>query len=379
MVPVVSRVRTFVYRYPLTTPVVTSFGAMRDRPAVIVYVEDTDGASGWGEIWCNFPQCGAEHRARLVDSLIAPRILGLDPSSPSAIFFRLERELHVLSLQTAEIGPIAQSLAGIDIALWDLKARRAGIPLRKLLHEQASDAIPVYASGISPDAVERIVPAARAEGHNAFKLKVGFGRNTDITAARLLRQGLRSDERMMLDANQAWNAETAVENAIALESTEPTWLEEPLPADADWATWKSLASRTTIPLAAGENIRGLPAFEEAIRSDALRIIQPDICKWGGFSGNFPIIDAIRHADQVYCPHYLGAGIGLMASAQLLSASQGPGLLEIDCNPNPLRSLLAQPHPSVIDGTMQMPNSPGLGVSPALQEAQQWCCLTTETH
>lgn len=379
MNPPVARVRTFVYRYPLTVPVVTSFGEMRDRPAVIVCIEDLDGASGWGEIWCNFPHCGAEHRARLVDSLIAPRILGLDPGDPPAIFFRLEKELHVLGLQTAEFGPIAQVLAGIDIALWDLKARRAGVPLRKLLHEGASDLIPVYASGIPPDAVERIVPAARTEGHRAFKLKVGFGREKDVAAARVLRQALQPGEQMMLDANQAWNAETAPGNAIALEEFAPAWLEEPLPADADWAAWKTLAGRTAIPLAAGENIRGLPAFEEAAASGALRVIQPDICKWGGFSGCLSVIDAIGQANLVYCPHYLGAGIGLMASAQLLSASRGFGLLEIDCNPNPLRALLAQPHPPVNDGKMRMPACPGLGASPALHEVRQWCCLTTEAR
>lgn len=93
---------------------------MHDRPAVLVCVEDRDGAMGWGEVWCYFPHCGAEHRARLIDSLIAPRLLGLFPDDPLKIFSRMEKELHVLGLQTAEFGPIAQVLAGMDIALWDL-------------------------------------------------------------------------------------------------------------------------------------------------------------------------------------------------------------------------------------------------------------------
>jgi D-galactarolactone cycloisomerase len=375
----VTRVRSFVYRYPLNKPVVTSFGSMHDRPAVLVCVEDRDGAMGWGEVWCNFPHCGAEHRARLIDSLIAPRLLGLFPDDPLKIFSRMEKELHVLGLQTAEFGPIAQVLAGMDIALWDLKARRAGLPLRKLLNDEASDTIPVYASGISPDAVDHIVPAVRSEGHRAYKLKVGFGKEKDVAAARLLRDMLKADENMMLDANQAWNEETATSNAAALEEFEPAWLEEPLPADSDWKTWKKLAESTSIPLAAGENIRGLPAFEEAATSGALRVVQPDICKWGGFSGCAPAADIIRKANLVYCPHYLGAGIGLMASAQLLSASRSTGLLEIDCNPNPLRTLLAQPYPPINAGRMRMPDSPGLGVIPAIEETKSWCCQTTEAH
>ena len=68
--------RALVWRYPLKTPVVTSFGSMRDRPMVLVRAEDTDGNDGWGEIWCNFPAVGAEHRARLVHGVLAPLATG---------------------------------------------------------------------------------------------------------------------------------------------------------------------------------------------------------------------------------------------------------------------------------------------------------------
>ena len=79
----VARVQTYVFRYPLRSPVVTSFGAMRDRPAVIVRIEDSEGAHGWGESWCNFPHCSAEHRARLVDTVIAQKILGRELAPPA--------------------------------------------------------------------------------------------------------------------------------------------------------------------------------------------------------------------------------------------------------------------------------------------------------
>ncbi len=71
---VIRRVESFVYRAPVATPVVTSFGVMTERPAVLVRIEDGDGAAGWGEVWCNFPGCGAEHRARLIDTVIAPLV-----------------------------------------------------------------------------------------------------------------------------------------------------------------------------------------------------------------------------------------------------------------------------------------------------------------
>jgi len=68
-------IETFVYRAPIDTPVQTAFGIMRDRPAVFVRVTDTEGAQGWGEVWCNFPACGAEHRATLVRTLVASALL----------------------------------------------------------------------------------------------------------------------------------------------------------------------------------------------------------------------------------------------------------------------------------------------------------------
>src|SRR5579863_4029448 len=75
-------VRAFCYRYPLSTPVVTSFGRMLDRPAVFVRVEDAEGCVGWGEVWANFPSNGAEHRARLINEVLAPAISGLAAAEP---------------------------------------------------------------------------------------------------------------------------------------------------------------------------------------------------------------------------------------------------------------------------------------------------------
>ena len=81
-----ARIDVHVLRCPIATPVRTSFGVMHDRPAVLVRIEDTDGAHGWGEVWCNFPSCGAEHRARLVETVIAPLALDVHFESPRACF-----------------------------------------------------------------------------------------------------------------------------------------------------------------------------------------------------------------------------------------------------------------------------------------------------
>src|SRR5688500_791247 len=118
-----------VYRAPVETPVQTSFGIMRDRPAVLVRAVADDGTEGWGEVWCNFPAVGAEHRARLVEHSVAPLLVGREHASPGEAHRAVAGALEILAIQSGELGPIAQVVAGVDIALWDLAARRAGVPV----------------------------------------------------------------------------------------------------------------------------------------------------------------------------------------------------------------------------------------------------------
>src|SRR5690606_35483081 len=142
----IRNVTPFVYRCPLDEPVTTSFGTMRDRPMVLVRVEDREGAVGWGEIWCNFPAVGAEHRARLVDSVLAPLSCDKTFASAQEAFEHLTRRTAVLAIQSGEAGPIAPAIAGLGIARSDLDARRAGQPLWTCLNPGAAPHIQVYAS-----------------------------------------------------------------------------------------------------------------------------------------------------------------------------------------------------------------------------------------
>jgi D-galactarolactone cycloisomerase len=370
-----AKVETFVFRYPLRTPVRTSFGTMHDRPALLVRVEDRDGAHGWGEVWCNFPACGAEHRGRLVDSVMAPLLCGGDGfASPQAAFVHLSQRSAVLALQSGEPGPMAQAIAGVDLALWDLRARRAGQPLWRLLGGTV-DRVGVYASGINPEAPHEMVARKRADGYRAFKLKVGFGASRDLGNLRRVRDLLGSGVPLMIDANQGWDLDTALRMVHQLAPFELDWLEEPLRADRPWPEWQALAQRSAMPLAAGENLAGESAFEAMLAAGAVRVIQPDAAKWGGLSGGLPVIRRAQAAGLRYCPHYLGGGVGLLHSAHLLAAVGGDGLLEVDANDNPLRTLLA-PHlesPGA-DGRVALGDAPGIGVEPDLAALRATCAL-----
>ena len=361
-----ARVEAVVFRVPIATPVRTSFGTMHDRPAVFVRAEDADGAVGWGEIWCNFPSCGAEHRARLLETVFAPLATSRAFAGPAEAFEFLSAKTAVLAIQSGEYGPMAQVIAGIDLALWDLCARRAGQPLWRYLGG-TSDAVVAYASGINPDRPQDIVAAKREEGYRAFKLKIGFGRERDLENLRALRALLGAATPLMVDANQGWTLDEARAMVPALAEFGLGWLEEPLRADRPWREWRELARETRIPLAAGENVVGHEAFEVAIDSRTLSVLQPDLAKWGGISGCWPAIQRGLAAGLRYCPHYLGGGVGLLASAHVLAAAGGDGILEIDANPNPLRTELMGPLARLREGHASLGEAPGIGIAPDLAE------------
>lgn len=360
----IRRLVAHVFRWPVATPVRTSFGTMRDRPMVLVEAVDEDGVSGWGEVWCNFPSVGAEHRARLVSAGFAPSVVGRNVDDPAAVFRELTEASAVLAIQAGEPGPVAQCIAGIDTALWDLAARRAGQPMWKFLGGR-DPRIAVYASGLNPDGPEQLAAAKQQAGYSAFKLKVGFGRERDCANLRALRDTLGPRARLMVDANQAWSLDEALAIQDALAPFDLAWIEEPLRADSPLSQWKQLAAAARAPLAAGENMAGDDPFDAAIASGAFAVLQPDVAKWGGISGCLPVARRIRAAGLRYCPHFLGGGIGLLASAHLLAAAGGDGMLEIDANPNPLRSEICGPLATVVDGHATLNDAPGLGIVPDL--------------
>lgn len=360
----IASIEAAVYRAPIDVPVRTAFGTMKERPAVLVRARDGDGVEGWGEIWCNFPSCGAEHRARLAQEILVPLVLGRTWDDPGQVFEHLTERTRILALQTGEPGPLAQAIAGMDTALWDLAARRAGQPLWRYLGGTGEPRLPAYASGINPQGAVQQALAAREAGFCAFKLKIGFGRERDVANLEALREALGPETPIAVDANQAWTLEQALEMADALAPSRPLWLEEPIAADSPEEHWRALAQACPIPLAGGENLRGDAEFDEAIAAGALQVIQPDLAKWGGISKGLPLARRIRTAGRRYCPHYLGGGIGLLASAHLLAAAGGDGLLEVDCNANPLREGLAAPFPELTDGRFVLSDRPGLGVEPA---------------
>ncbi|SFR42596.1 mandelate racemase/muconate lactonizing enzyme family protein [Litoreibacter janthinus] len=378
MTRILERVEVFCYRVPVKVPVATSFGVMRDRPAVFVKLTDQDGVFGWGEIFANWPAAAAEHRAQLLVRDICDLVIGSKVAQSEDLFTRLTEQTHIRALQSGEWGPFRQVIAGLDIALHDLCARSEGLSVAQFLNKDAARSVPTYASGIAINAAPELIARARAAGHDAFKVKIGFDGARDLDELREVANSLHEGEQLMADVNQAWSVPDALSFAGRIDALDLGWLEEPIRADLPASDWAALADSFATPLAGGENITGHDDFSVAIAAQHFSVLQPDIVKWGGLSGCADVARAVRKSGLRYCPHFLGGGIGLIASGHLLAAIGGDGVLEVDVNPNPLRD--AFDGSAVEDGgRFAITETPGLGITELPEELEQFQTLALEAR
>lgn len=321
-------------RAPIQTPRRNAFGVQAARSALFVEMTLSDGSVGWGEAFANWPQFAAQHRARIVEEIAAPLIIGRDFTSPAALWEMLDLRLAALSIQCAEPGPFQSVIAGIEIAAWNAVAYREQCTLVSLLGGEKGQPIP-YASGLTGPTLRQSLPGLIDAGWTAYKLKVGFGYEADRAALDTFREIAGPEPHLMVDANMAWDLPAAIEAVEWMCSYDINWVEEPIRADSPPEYWRELAQACSVKLAAGENLRGHRAFD-AIASAGARVIQPDAVKWGGLAQTMAIGQRCRKQDLDFAPHFLGGCIGLEATRALARAS-GAAFLEIDVTENPLRS------------------------------------------
>jgi L-alanine-DL-glutamate epimerase-like enolase superfamily enzyme len=360
--PKIAQVCSYMYRVPLEAPVISAVGTLNSRSMLLICVEDSDGCKGWGEVWTNFPEVGAAHRVRLIESVFKPLLVGQPCRAPDVHYDSLFQATLAQVIQTGEIGPFSQCMAGLDQALTDLAARRLNMPIWRFLGGQ-NPVINAYASGLGPEKPGEDALRAWDAGFRYFKLKIGIEQAADLRNLSELKQALPKTAHVMVDANQAWTMQQAKVMINTLAQFNLVWLEEPVRATTSIADWIDLAQHSTIPFAAGENFCDERLFLDAIKSGAFGYLQPDIGKWGGFTLGRKIGSAAVSAGAAYCPHWFGGGIGLLASMHLLAAVGGPGFVEMDVNPNPLREGVALP--DIADGSCMLTEAPGLGVDPEI--------------
>lgn len=353
------KVEPIVIDLPIAPPVQTSFGVMTRRTNVLVRIEADTGEFGIGEIWNNFPSWGAIEKVATLKYGITPLLLGEDPREISKINQKLFNVLKVLGLQWGAIGPIYQSISGVDMALWDLTGKHYQLPVHKLLGGKLHDEILVYASGLGPKIVDELVMKHQEMGITSFKLKVGMDTDLDLRNLRRLREIIGSDNKLMIDANQAWDRRNAVRNLIKYQSFDLTWIEEPVQCD-DLEGLRYIREQTGITVAAGENLYGRVQARKALENQALDIIQPDLSKNGGLTESKIVVEMAKSFEIPFAPHFLGGAVCFAASLHFIASVAGGVILELDANPNPFREKLFTAPLVVKNGRAKVSDLPGLG-------------------
>jgi len=355
----IARIDIYVLQDDKPAAVRASFGTFTQRTTLLVKVQDQFAHCGWGEIWSGFPAFGAYHRAAMVEKLVGPWALGRTLEDIPALQDEWEAALLPMLRLAGEPGPIAQVLAGLDCALWDLSARVQGVPLYRLLGGEARP-LRAYASGVAPSLSHEQLDAMRAAGFHAFKFKAGFKEDSALDDLERTVSMLAADEIAMIDANCGWTPEQAHRALARIKSLPLQWAEEPIGCERSAAQWRALRAASAHPLAGGENLLSLEAFRASF--EWLDVIQPDLGKWGGVSRVMPLAKEAMANGLRYCPHAFGSTVGLALAAHVLCAAGGDGILEMDANPNPLRTLSGT-FAAPLEGYLTPPARAGIDVDP----------------
>ena len=349
------------------------------RTAHLVEVETDEGVSGWGE--CFGPGAVALANKGIVEGVIQPMVLGADPLDRDAIWHRVYNFLR----DHGQKGMPLQALSGVDIALWDISGKVAGLPLHKLIGGAHRKNVPVYGYGmmLRPEPASELAARFRDEaaairdaGFVAAKMKVGLGPKDDIRLAEAVRESVGPDFRFMVDANHCYTTSDAFHVGHALDELDAYWFEEPV-APEDLDGYRELRAGLKVNIAGGEAEFSRWGWRAILENRGLDIAQPEVCALGGVSEYLRVL-ALCHAHHVpVVNHVWGSAIAVAANLQLLAAMPTiPGslnpwepMLEFDTTENVFRDgLVAEPLAGLSQGkrnggSVAIPSGPGLGVVP----------------
>jgi D-arabinonate dehydratase/D-galactarolactone cycloisomerase len=331
----------------------------------LVRVHTDEGLSGVGEV----SPMGVAVTHAFVTDVLAPMLVGEDPTDIE----RLWRRMYTHPYKLGPMGAHLSAMAGVDIALWDILGKAAGLPLYVLLGGKYRPAVKVYASSMSrtltpPEEADRAV-SFMEQGYHGYKIHGATpwmhddGPDQTLATVAAVRSAVGDDFAIMVDPNNAYYEHTAVRLARALEEMGVAYFEEPLAAH-DHHAYARLAAAVDIPIAAGEQEYTSWQFRELITEGQVDILQPDVIKCGGIT-EFRKIAALADAfTRPIVTHSTQPTIGQAAHAHLcVSVPACVYPQEYNIERNPLRDdVPIWQEPLVpVRGVITPPDRPGLGV------------------
>jgi L-alanine-DL-glutamate epimerase-like enolase superfamily enzyme len=317
---------------------------------IIVSVHTDEGITGYGEAF----GYGVPHAtAAVIDKTLRPMLIGEDPTRISTLQDKLFRQTHLFG----RYGVTVFAISGIDIALWDIAGKCAGLPLYRLFGGARTDRIPAYASLVrysDTHTVRAAVEHALAAGYDGIKLH-----QLDVESLKITRELAGPDAKLMMDINCAWTLKEAVQKAWEFAPYDLLWLEEPLWPPEDFAGLARVKTSGGIPIGSGENACTVYQFHQMLASGAAAYIQPSVVKVGGISEWRKIAGLAESYNVSIAPHSPYFGPGFIATVHLIASTAQAVWLEyiylfLEAN-------VFKDFPSMKNGSVTVPQGPGLGL------------------
>ena len=318
---------------------------------LLVRVETDTGIVGWGE---SFAFGWWRSVKMTMTELIAPMAIGRDATNINRLVFDLQ-----LAMLGMTPGMPTVALAGLDIALWDIAGKAAGVPVYRLLGGGNPGPMTAYQSlwwSEDREAVAEVVRASVAEGFEYIKLH-----SIEEPSVRAAREAAGDSVQLMVDVNCRWMPDEGWRKAAQLKPYDLYWLEEPLFPGQNYAQLAQLQRDVGIPIATGENAYSAAEYQTMYEAGPLAFIQPDVSIVGGITEYRKISAMARVQGVALRPHLVNFGPGFLATLHLMAAEPRQGILE--------RFLLypeAYPVGTIVnpvDAKFTVPDGPGLGRDP----------------
>ncbi len=378
---IITDVTTIKLRFPMDVPMADAIHYMPERPALLVQVHTDQGIVGLGEAaaYGGF----LDSIEALITGELRRTLLGQDPFRIEKLWSMMATRAH----QRGRRGMLMMAISGVDIALWDIVGQATRTPLYRLLGGYR-DTLPVYASAgfYAQDkdaaALAEEVGGYAERGFGCIKIKVGRQPDAllnplgdmqaadyatvtfeeDVDRVRAARKAIGPRAKLAIDANNAWTPSLALKFMHEVADQDIYWLEEPVGTeDIDGSAM--VAQQLRVPIAGYETESALTGFRELIARRAVDIVQPDVI-WSGGITETRKIAALAHAYGLpVIPHNFSSAVAAIANMHFIASIPNGRWLELDQNPNALRSeLFEEPLAPDREGRIRLPDRPGLGVT-----------------
>ena len=375
----ITKITSHVLGYDLPETLGYSQQYYKKRTSHIVEVETDEGVTGWGE--CFGPGNIAFANKGIVEKVIQPIVLGMQALDRDVIWHKV----YNLMRDHGQKGMPLQALSGVDIALWDIAGKAANLPLYKMIGGAHRDKVEVYGYGmmLRPENINSLISRFKEEsaeikemGFKALKMKVGVGPKDDIKLIEAVRGGIGDNFRFMVDANHGYTTHDALYVGRAMEEFSPYWFEEPV-APEDLDGYRELRAFLKVNISGGEAEFNRWGWRKLLESRGLDIAQPEVCALGGISEYLRVLALCHSHFTPVVNHVWGSAIAVAVNLHLLAAMPPlPGglfpwepMLEFDTTHNRFIddlltvSLDIKKQVKINNGTVSLPNGPGLGVTP----------------